>query len=306
MDDLHSYPPLNVAPAHQSNNNIIMAEPTRRGPSIFDLALEIRQQIYHEMLPANYNRVLTFEKQTWPSDRAGQFHHVGNRCWEEEWRMRALQAACFSHPQIDVEIRDWAEKQKYGRRFIFSSFGASSETPADLAYDKLPSIEIYFDGYDVDDVDNSATKLAMRLRAFVVVLKRYKKLPPVYVKYREGYDSVRQQQLWCYKPDESQYMLAKLNRSGTPIVTYLLLTLLDLPPCEYASIDLLDDICSLEQLSSKKGVSGGAHDHEYMADAFEAAEKWLMGNRGTGITRLLSGYQDDRVDDWTESDEEFE
>ncbi|KAK5733031.1 hypothetical protein LTR17_010038 [Elasticomyces elasticus] len=283
-----------------------MAEPTRRRPGIFDLPLELRQQIYDEMLPDNYNRVLTFEKQMWPSDRAAQFHHVGNSCWEEERRMRALHAACLSHPQVDVEIRDWAEKQKYGRRFIFSSFGPSSEALADLAYDKLWCIEIYLDGYDVDNVDVSVTKLAMRLRAFVVMLKRYQKLPPVYVKFREGYDSVQCQQLWCYKVDECQSMLAKLNRSGTPIVTYLLLTLVDLPPSEYACIDLLENICSFEQVSSKKGVSGRAHDYEYMIKAFEAAEQWLMGDRGTGITRLLSGYQDDRMLDWTESDEEFE
>ncbi|KAK4955283.1 hypothetical protein LTR10_007478 [Elasticomyces elasticus] len=250
------------------------------------------------MLPDNYNRVFIFEMQAWPSDRVAQFHHVGNSCWEEERRMRALQATCLSHPQIDVEIRDWAQKQKYGRRFVFSSSGPSSETPADLVYGRLSSIEIYVDGYDVDNVDESVTKLAMRLRAFVVMLKRYKKLPPVYVKFREGYDSIRCQQLWCYKVDECQSMLAKLNRSGTPIVTYLLLTLLDLPPSEYACIDLLDD------LSSKKGVSGRAHDYEYMVDAFEAAEKWLEGDRGTSITRLLSGYQDDRVLDWTENADE--
>ncbi|KAK4979285.1 hypothetical protein LTR42_001788 [Elasticomyces elasticus] len=198
------------------------------------------------MLPDNYNRVFIFEMQAWPSDRVAQFHHVGNSCWEEERRMRALQATCLSHPQIDVEIRDWAQKQKYGRRFVFSSSGPSSETPADLVYGRLSSIEIYVDGYDVDNVDESVTKLAMRLRAFVVMLKRYKKLPPVYVKFREGYDSIRCQQLWCYKVDECQSMLAKLNRSGTPIVTYLLLTLLDLPPSEYACIDLLDDVCSFE------------------------------------------------------------
>ncbi|KAK3625300.1 hypothetical protein LTR56_020465 [Elasticomyces elasticus] len=283
-----------------------MAEPTRRGLGIFDLPLELRQQIYHEMLPNNYNCVLTFEMQAWPSDRAGQFHHVGGGDWEEERRMRALQAACLSHPQLDEEIRDWAGKQNYGRRFVFSPSDACSETPADLAYDKLPSIEIYLDGYDGDNVDKSATKLAMRLRAFVVMLKRYKRLPPVYVKFRQGYDSVRQQRLWCYEVDEAQYMLARLNRSGTPIVTYLLLTLLDLPRCEYACVDLLDDICSFEQLSSKKGVSGGAHDHHYMVDAFDVAERWLMGERGTGITRLLSGWQDDRVLDWTEDVDEVE
>ncbi|KAK5674352.1 hypothetical protein LTS10_012936 [Elasticomyces elasticus] len=285
---------------YNNNNNNNMAEPTRTGPGIFDLALELRQQIYHEMLPANYNRVLIFEPQTWPSDRAAQFDHVGSGDWEEERTMRTLQTTCRSHPQLDEEIRDWAEKQKYGRRFVFSPSDTCSETPADLAYDKLPSIEIYLDGYDVDNVDQSATKLAMRLRAFVVMLKRYKKLPPVYVKFRQGYDSVRQQRLWCYEVDEAQYMLATLIRSGTPIVTYLLLTLLDLPRCKYACVDLLDDICSFEQLSSKKGIRSGAHDHQYMVDAFEAAERWLMGERGTGITRLLSGWQDNRALAWTE------
>ncbi|KAK5734653.1 hypothetical protein LTR17_008731 [Elasticomyces elasticus] len=279
-----------------------MAEPTRIGPCIFDLALELRQQIYHEMLPANYNRVLIFEPQTWPSDRAAQFDHVGSGDWEEERTMRTLQTTCRSHPQLDEEIRDWAEKQKYGRRFVFSPSNTCSETPADLAYDKLPSIEIYL----MATTSTTATKLAMRLRAFVVMLKRYKKLPPVYVKFRQGYDSVRQQRLWCYEVDEAQYMLAALDRSGTPIVTYLLLTLLDLPPCKYACIDLLDDICSFEQLSSRKRIRGGAHDHEYMVSAFEAAEKWLVGDRETGITLLLSGNQYDRVLEWTEDVDEWE
>ncbi|KAK5704403.1 hypothetical protein LTR97_003421 [Elasticomyces elasticus] len=204
--------------------------------------------------------------------------------------MRTLQTTCRLHPQLDEEIRDWAEKQNYGRRFVFSLSDTCSETPADLAYDKLPSIEIYLDGYDVENVDQSATKLAMRLRAFVVMLKRYKKLPPVYVKFRQGYDSVRQQRLWCYEVEEAQYMLARLNRSGTPIVNYLMLTLLDLPLSKRAYVDLLDNICSFEQLSSESRVCA-VYDHDYMVHAFELAEGWLAGDRETGIAGFLSGYR---------------
>ncbi|TKA40657.1 hypothetical protein B0A55_13658 [Friedmanniomyces simplex] len=109
------------------------------------------------------------------------------------------------------------------------------------------------------------------------MLQRYKSLPLVCIEFRDGYDEPRGQRLWCHTAHDWQTpynqgdTLAALRRSKTPLVTYLLLTLLDLPVCRGAYVRALEEILHLGEMESTEGLPG-LYDYEYMCTAFEAAE----------------------------------
>ncbi|TKA68266.1 hypothetical protein B0A55_08524 [Friedmanniomyces simplex] len=265
-----------------------------RPTSFFGLPLELRQQIYQEILPDDGALTVHLSQQGWARDCITRIREVGYKDWAREQQEWTLHAVCQAHPRLKTELCELASMKKDGRRFVFSP--TSPPPPDNIRYDKLSRMDILLDGYDLDNVDDSVTRLAMILRAFVVMLQRFKSLPLVCIQFRDAYDELRGQRLWCHTPPydwQTPYnqgdTLAALRGSKTPLVTYLLLTLLDLPVCRGAYVRELEGTLHLDKMESIEGLPG-LHDYEFMMTAFEAVERWLGGDRTTSITLLLTQY----------------
>ncbi|KAK4900304.1 hypothetical protein LTR27_002528 [Elasticomyces elasticus] len=246
----------------------------------FDLPLELRQQICEEMLPEDKVFTYGLTKLRWSQERTIRAQEVGYAAWERERREWAIHATIKTDPRFGPEIKQWAEKQRCTFRFVFSPNSLPPPSPDQMRYDKLPTIEIFLDGYDMNDVDKSVDEIAKKLRAFVVMLNRYKKLRAVMITFRDAGGPLQSRRLWCtpqyvrrpWGYDE-QWSLAILHRSGAPVVTYLLMQLQGLPPCRFAAVNWLE----LDYVN--EGVLGEAYDLMYMADAFDAVGNYLEGDR---------------------------
>ncbi|KAK5677045.1 hypothetical protein LTS10_010233 [Elasticomyces elasticus] len=253
---------------------------TKRPTGFFDLPLELRQQVYEEMLP--HDKIITSDLATlgWSQDRTTRIQEVGHEAWECERREWAIHATIKADRRFRPEIKQWAEKKRCGVRYVFSPTSPPPPCPHKMRYDKLPTIEIFLDGYDMDNVDESVNDIARKLRAFVVMLKCYKQLHAITITFRDASGTVQGRRLWC-KPQyvrrpggyDEEWALATLRRSAAPVVTYLLMQLLGLPPCIFAVVNWLE----LDYVN--EGVPGEAYDLVYMTDAFEAVERYLGGDR---------------------------
>ncbi|KAK4955278.1 hypothetical protein LTR10_007473 [Elasticomyces elasticus] len=263
---------------------IAISEENKRPTGIFDLPLDIRQIIYHEVLPQE--PYLAVDKLHWDTDRESRIEEIGYKGWKEEQEQRTFQAACQTCPQIDAELNAWAEKKKYGRRFIITP--DSKKLPDNIEYDKLWSINIVIDHYNLnhpflDVVERSLIDLMLNIQAFVKVLQGYKKLRHVWIEFQDvEWEFGRGDPHWCCEVDDDQMNwgspLETLLRAEVPIVTYLLQPLLELPPCAMAGIDLLNGISDVADVESTEGLPS-PFGYEYMEELIDTVEGWLMGGR---------------------------
>ncbi|KAK3625305.1 hypothetical protein LTR56_020470 [Elasticomyces elasticus] len=256
-----------------------ISEENKRLTGFLDLPLEIRQIIYHEILPQE--PYLTVNELHWDTDRESRIQEIGIKGWKEEQEQRAFQAVCQTSPQINIELREWAEKKRYGRRFVVTP--NSRRPPDNIDYDKLRFIDIVIDHYDLDNVERSLISLMLKIRELVDTLRRYDKVGEVWIEFRDRrIENARGDPYWCCDVDDSQATwgspLNTLPGIDFPIVTYLLRPLLNLPTCTYAGITLLDYIVHEAELESTEGLPG-PFGYEYMVDLFELAEHRLMGGR---------------------------
>ncbi|KAK5725379.1 hypothetical protein LTR15_003565 [Elasticomyces elasticus] len=266
---------------------------SKRPTGIFDLPLEIRQAIYHEILPKE--PYLTVGELHWNTNRETRISEIGYQGWKEEQEQRTFQAACQTCPQIDAELNEWAEKKRYGRRFVITP--ASKDPPDSIEYDKLWSINIVIDYYNLDHcifdiVQWSLIDLMLNIQAFVRVLRDYKKLPDVWIEFRDlEWERGRGDPHWCCKVDDGQVLfgspLKTLPGIELPIMTYLLQPLLGLPPCEIAGISLLEDIFDVADVENTEGLPS-LFDYEYMKELLDAVEGWLEGDRGAPLPAWLT------------------
>ncbi|KAK5733026.1 hypothetical protein LTR17_010033 [Elasticomyces elasticus] len=257
---------------------LVEAKGNKRPTGFLDLPLEIRQEIHNEMLPQE--PYLTVNELDWDTDRESRVEEIGIKGWEEEQEQRAFQAVCQASPQIDIESREWADKKRYGRRFVVTP--NSRRPPDNIEYDKLPFIDIVIDHYNPDDVERSLVYLMLKLQELVDTLRCYGKLGDVWIEFRDMRSHGRGDPYWCCNVDDSQALwdspLDTLPGTDCPIVTYLLRPLLKLPPCTYASVTTLGNIINIVDLESTKELPG-PFGHEYMEDLFELVEHRIMGGR---------------------------
>ncbi|KAK4955911.1 hypothetical protein LTR10_006850 [Elasticomyces elasticus] len=159
---------------------------SKRPTGFFDLPLELRQQVYEEMLP--HDKIITSDlaRLGWSQDRTTRVQEVGHEAWERERREWAIHATIKADRRFRPEIVKWAEKKRCGVRYVFSPTSSPPPSPHKMRYDKLPTIEIFLDGYGMDKVDENVNDIARKLRAFVVMLKCYKELYKITITFRDA------------------------------------------------------------------------------------------------------------------------
>ncbi len=155
--------------------------PTKK-KGLFDLPLELRQQIYDEILP---------------KDR--MFTIAPDGCWPGAERSEDLKAASRTCPRLSKELRTYAGKKVTGLRILLSSKADFTSTAfTDIRFDKFSDLELIID-YPETLWDQDSTKaLRDSIIQFVDATRKYDGLRNVNIRFREDVRGVNRGWDWAW------------------------------------------------------------------------------------------------------------